>query len=89
MYDENDYYGPFGLNRVGTYIFYIGMLVFTFLAVVFLIMTAIFYSQSQCLLLNRFLTTPDDLLQVIPTQRIALARWSVLSCAPLQCTSAS
>ncbi|UJR21774.1 hypothetical protein I4U23_024849 [Adineta vaga] len=46
VYDENNFAGPFGLNRVGTYIFYIGMAIFTLLAGIFLIMTAIFYSQN-------------------------------------------
>ncbi|CAF0807854.1 unnamed protein product [Adineta ricciae] len=46
VYDEDSYAGPFGLNRVGSYIFYIGMGVFTLLAGIFLLMTAVFYNQK-------------------------------------------
>ncbi|CAF0745972.1 unnamed protein product [Adineta ricciae] len=46
VYEEPVYDGPFGLTRTGSYIFYIGMAVFTLLAVIFLIMCGVFYAQS-------------------------------------------
>jgi hypothetical protein len=46
-YDRDTYEGPFGLTRKGSFIFYIGMGIFTLLAGVFLIMTGVFYAQSK------------------------------------------
>ncbi|UJR27745.1 hypothetical protein I4U23_009020 [Adineta vaga] len=46
VYEEPVYDGPFGLTRTGSYIFYIGMAIFTLLAAIFLIMCGIFYAQN-------------------------------------------
>lgn len=46
-HDEKTYEGPFGLSRSNSLIFYITFGILTVLAAAFLIITGVFYSQSN------------------------------------------